>query len=248
MKTNEIVYGNSMYFTISNSNLKTNEIIKFNTVFSIADLSLISQYKMILPKEFYGKEINYNFKDEINKLYTALKNKNKIRIWCSYQDADSYILLTYICNIVKNTDCNLYVTYSDDYNNVESPAMLREKELEKLAEYEHKLTNLEILKLSEIWENILNTKSDMRIIENKELKLVSYNYFDNIILNKLNKLGTVLESKLAIELLKEYHLEDSIFTFLIDRLIKNKKIDIIEKSNNNRAFDNIIAINKNYKI
>ena len=65
--TTEIIFGNSTNYTMSRSKLGKNEIIKFNTTFSIADLSHINQFKIILPKEIYKEEIVYDFSAEMNK-------------------------------------------------------------------------------------------------------------------------------------------------------------------------------------
>lgn len=182
----------------------------------------------------------------MKQLTNSIKNKNKIRIWCSRKDSDSYILLPYICNFVKNMQCNLFVIYSDDYDEkFLSPAILKEEELESITALEHKLSNDDIIKFSKIWDNIKSQKADIRIMYNNELKLVSYDYFDNIIIDKLKMLGTVKESKLVSKLFFEYHLCDLIFVYLINRLIKEKRVIIVKKNSDTREFDNIISVSEN---
>ena len=73
----EIIYGDSTNYTMSRSQLGKNEIIKFNTTFSIADLSHINQFKIILPKDIYKEEIVYDFSEEINKLNSSIKKKKQ---------------------------------------------------------------------------------------------------------------------------------------------------------------------------
>lgn len=227
----EIIFGDSLFYTMSKSKLAENEIIKFNTVFSIADLSLINQFKIILPIDIYKEKIIYDFSEEINKLNVSIEKKNKIRIWCSHQDSDLYILLAYISNYVKDKECNLYVIYSDEQNEeIFSPSILREYELEKSEEIEHKLTKDEIVELSNIWNTIYTNKSDMRIMKNKEINLVSYDYFNDILLNKLKELGEVRISKLVGCVMPNYHISDTIFLYLVERLIKSNKIIICENT------------------
>ena len=235
----EIIFGDSTNYTMSRSQFGKNEIIKFNTVFSIADLSCINQYKIILPKDIYKEEIIYDFSEEMNKLDNSIKKKNKIRVWCSHQDSDSYILLTYISNYIRGKDCSLYVIYSDEQNKeFLSPAMLREHELEKLTEKEHKLTNEEMIELSNLWNKIKTQKSNMRIMEHGNVKLVSYDYFNNFILNELNKLWKVKIVELVGYIMSNLYLIDVIILYLIERLIKLNKIEIIKDEN--RLWDCII--------
>ena len=76
--------------------------------------------------------------------------------------------MLYICNILKNIECDLYVTYSDEYDNTEnyiSPSVMDSKELEKLANLEHKISKDDKFKYSNIWEELVNNNSEMRILE-----------------------------------------------------------------------------------
>lgn len=242
-QTTEIIFGNSIYVTMLNSKLKENEIILFNTIFSVGDLTDIDNFKIYVPKEIIELMQVYDFSKQINILNNAIKNNNKIRVWCSRKDSDSYILLTFICNYLKNIKCNLYVVYSDDYDNsCMSPAQLREEELEKASYYEQKLTNNDILELSKVWYYIKNNNVDIRIMENNKVKLVSYDYFDDIIINKLKELGEIKQVVLVANLLSNFHLIDLIFVYLINRLIKDNKIVIIKKSVDNNEYNNIISI------
>lgn len=237
----EIIFGDSTYHTLSNSQLGKNEIIKFNTVFSIANLSNIDQFKIILPKDIYKEEIVYDFSEEMNKLDSSIKIKNKIRVWCSYQDVNSYILLAYISNYIKGKDCSLYVIYSDEQNKeFVSPAVLSEYEFEELIEKEHKLTIDEIIELSNIWNKIKTQKSDMRIMESGNVKLVSYDYFNDLILNKLYEFGGVKCVELVGHIMSNLKLSDMIILYLVERLIKLNKIVIIK--NDNKLWNYIIKI------
>jgi len=121
-----------------------------------------------------------------------------------------------------------------------SPACLKEEELENSACYEKKLNNENILELSNEWNYIKNNRADIRIMENNKVKLVSYNYFDDIIVNKLKELGAVKQVTLVAHLLSDYHLIYLIFVYLINRLIKNNKIIIVEKDLDDNDFRNMI--------
>lgn len=230
MKTIEIIYGDSLNHTMRKSKLSENEIIKLDTPFSIADLSKIDEYKIILPKEIYDENIILDFSEEIDKINKLTTSNNILRVWTSHQDADSYILLSYIANYIKNLKSDLYVIYSDEFNReIKSPSMMRESELERISEFTHKLSKEEIEELSLLWNKIVTTKADMRINENDEIKLVSYDYFDNLLIEKLKIAKEEKIISLAADMLSNYHLTDTIFVFLIERLINKNKIIITKK-------------------
>ncbi len=244
MKTLEIVFGNSCYMTMKNSSLRSNNILLCNLLLNVGDLSTIYQYRINIPDELCNENGNYFFENEIAIINEVIKRKDKIRIWTSHYNVYSYLIMLYICNIVKNIDYELYVTYSDEYNNDKnciSPSMMNSKELENLSKLEHKLSKNDILKFSDVWEELVKNNSEMRVLENGIVKSVSINYYDSIILDKLKLLGTVKVSKLVAMLIQEIYLMDILYVYLIKKLIKNGKIKIV-KINNDRFFDNVIEL------
>ena len=89
---------------------------------------------------------------------------------------------------------------------------------------------------------IKTQKSDMRIMENQKVKLVSYDYFNDILLNKLTELGEVKISVLAGHIMSNLHIADTVILYLVERLINLNKITVIE--NDDRLWNCIIKINK----
>ena len=244
MKTLEIVFGNSCYMTMKNSSLRSNNILLCNLLLNVGDLSKIEEYKIDLPDELCNEIGNYSFEKEILIIKEAITRKDKIRIWTSHYNVYSYLIMLYICNVLKNIECDLYVTYSDEYDNTEnyiSPSMMNSKELENLANLEHKLSKDDIFKFSSIWEELVNNNSEMRILENGIVKSVSINYYDNMILDKLKSLGSVKVSKLVAMLMQEIYLIDILYVYFINNLIKNDKIKVV-KIDNDRFFDNVIEL------
>ena len=226
----EIIYGDSAFYSINKSNLNKNNIIKFDTVFSIADLSNIENYEIYLPKKIYLEDVIYSFKPEMNKLDNSIENNHKIRIWCSHKEINSYLLFLFICNYLKNKDCEICVVYSEEYKEeCYSPSCMTSEELEKLSELEHSLTNKDIIIFSNEWLKVKEINSEMRIIENGKVKSVSYDYYDKVILEKLKNLGQVKESNLIGSLMADYNIGETIFVYLVNRLIRINKIEIVEK-------------------
>ncbi len=243
MEKVNIIFGASTFVTMKDSKLLNNNIIEFDTVFSVADLSNLDNYELALPKDIYKENIYYSFNNEIKKLNEAINNNKEIRIWTSHFDINSYSLFLYLCDCLKDKDCNLYVVFSDEYDeNCYSPACMRENELEELTKLEHKLSKDQIRKHSNEWQIIKNNKSDMRILENKNVKLVSFDYYNEEILNLLKELGEVKIVRLVGLFMNNHYLQDLVVSYFVDRLINEEKIKVIKYGE--RFFENVVAINK----
>lgn len=243
MEKVNIIFGASTFVTMKDSKLLNNNIIEFDTVFSVADLSNLDNYELALPKDIYKENIYYSFNNEIKKLNEAINNNKEIRIWTSHFDINSYSLFLYLCDCLKDKDCNLYVVFSDEYDeNCYSPACMRENELEELTKLEHKLSKDQIRKHSNEWQIIKNKKSDMRILENKKVKLVSFDYYNEEILNLIKELGEVKIVRLVGLFMDNHYLQDLVVSYFVDRLINEEKIKVIKYGE--RFFENVVAINK----
>lgn len=225
------------------SNLKSHDILLFNLLLNVGDLSNIKNNKINIPKPLCNEKKNYYFKKELLIINKAIDDNKKIRIWTSHYNIYSYLIMLLVCYVIYKRNYTLYVTYSDEYSkDCVSPSMMKSLELEKLATLEHKLTKKEIINFSNMWENIIKNNAEMRILENNVVKSVSINYYDSMILNKLKTLGQIKVSKLVGLLINEVYLTDSLYTYFIKRLIKENKIKII-KQKKKIFFDNIIEIN-----
>lgn len=242
METLEIVFGHSCYYTMKKSNLNNNILI-FNAIFNVGDLSNIKNYKIKIPDELYFEEKNVNFKNEYNIIVDNIKSKNKIRVWTGRKDIYSYLIMLYVCSIIKKYNYELYVLYCDEYNkDYPSPRVMDEKELESLTRLEHKLTNKEIEENVKTWNELVNKNSDLRIINNDGVKSVSFDFYDDYILKELKSIGKIKISKLVGIIMQDIYLIDNMIIYLINRLIKSKKIKIT-LVNNNKYSENLIEIN-----
>lgn len=242
-KITNLINGHSLDLTMNESKI-LNNIIEFNSSFSVADLTNIEKNEVILPKEIYRQMYKYNFFEKIEQLDRAINNNEKIRIWTSHFDVDSYLLFLYLCDYLKDKDCNLFVLYSDDYNEYcYSPSCMDCEELENLSKLEHKLTNEEIREFSKIWQYIKSKKGDMRILEDKKIKLVSFDYYNEILLNILKEQGEITICRLTALFMMEHHISEMIVCYLIKRLINQNKIRIT-KISDERYFLNKVELVK----
>lgn len=245
MKTLEIVFGNSCYLTMMKSKLNVNDILMINILLNVGDISNINNYKINIPKELCLDNKNNNVKEEVAIIIDNIKQKNKIRIWTSKKEVYSYLIMLFVSNIIKEYNYELYVVYSDDYNKkCASPSSLREDELEELSNYEQKLSEKEIEDNAKLWKKLVEENSEFRVLENGKVKSVSIDYYDNIILDNLRIMGKVKMVKLVAKIMREFELQDILFVYFIERLIKKDKIKIYH-DNSIRYFENQIEIKQN---
>lgn len=227
----EVILSGAPSLSLRNSAFKENEIIDFRVSLSIGNLSNIDNYIVELPKNIYHEKIVCNLNNEISKLISFVDSDYKIRIWSSHIVPDSYLLLLFVCSCLKNKIDNIIVLYSDEYNEeCYSPGTMTSDELEKLSALEHILSKKEICELSDKWNMIKKENSNLRIVQNENVKSVNYDYFDNEIINMIDKLKSTKIIDLTYELSKKYYISDSVFVFLISRLIDLGRIKVI-KSN-----------------
>ncbi len=236
----EIVHGHSLFHTMKKSALNQHKIILLNTRFSIADLNFLDHFKVILSKEIYSEDNEYTFLDEI----LEIKKSKDIRIWCSKQEADSYLLLMYLCYLLQYDDYHLHVVFSDDCRkDWNSPSILKEEELLEIEKYTHLLTSSEIKEYAQSFEQVKNTKGLMWIMEDGQLKAVDYHYFDSILLEMLAEMKTVKTSALVAKFMRSHVMSDLVITYFILHLIEDGKIKVVTQEENVRLFDCLIEIN-----
>ena len=241
MDTLDIVFGNSCYSTLKNSQLNNN-ILMFNVKFNVGDLSNIENFIIKIPEKLYFERSDVYFKEEYDTIINNIINKNKIRIWTGRKDIYSYLIMLYISSVVKKYEYDLYVLYCDEYDeNYPSPSVMNEEELRLLSKLEHKLSVKEINDNAKIWNDLISKNTDLRVIDNNDIKSVSFDFYDNFILDNLKIMGKVKISSLVGKLMQQVYLHDNMWVYLIERLIEKHKIKINIDSSI-RYFDNYVVI------
>lgn len=239
MDTLDVVFGNSCYSTLKNSQLNNN-ILMFNVKFNVGNLSNIENFNIKIPEKLYFERNDVYFKEEYDTIIKNIINKNKIRIWTGRKDIYSYLIMLYISNVVKKYDYDLYVLYCDEYDeNYPSPSVMNEEELRLLSKLEHKLSVKEINDNAKIWNDLISKNTDLRVIDNNDIKSVSFDFYDNFILDNLKIMGRVKISSLVGKLMQQVYLHDNMWVYLIERLIEEHKIKINIDSSI-RYFDNYV--------
>lgn len=234
----DILFGSSATYTFKKSNIN-NLVIELDILFSVADLSNIDNFKVTYPHNLFE---DYDFSNEMNKLNDIVKD-NQVRIWCSKHDSDSYIMMCYLCDYLKDKTSNIYLVYSEDYNkNYNTPAIISENEFVSAIELAHKLTNKEILSLADNYNSIKDSKNKLRLMKNGNIIIEDYDYFDDIITDILKDKKMRISSIVA-KLLSNYdHMSDIIYCYIVQRLIEENVIEIVEE--NERFFNNVVSLKK----
>lgn len=193
-----------------------------------------------IRKLYNDDTYDYNF--SIKELLNNINNTTKIRIWSSKGNDDAYLLLLYLCSLLKSISSNISVIYTTDYNkDVLSINALHYKEINSIVKYEKKLTLNDINKYANEWEKLVEVNSDLRVLENGTIKNKNYSDYDSIILDILSKMGQCTLANLVGNLMANFVINDAgsvVYQYLIDRLIDQNKIKVIQKGN--RHFTDII--------
>lgn len=186
----------------------------------------------------------YNYNDSINELLNNLTN-SKSRIWSSKGSDDDYLLLLYLCNLLKDKSKNISVIYTTDYNrHTLSINALHYKEIESILNYEKQLTLDDINKYSNKWDKLVEANSDLRVLENEIIKNKNYSDYDKLILDELSKIEPCTLINLITNLMANFVINNTsstVYQYLIDKLIFQNKIEVIEKRK--RHLDDIIKKN-----
>ncbi len=223
----EIVYGEAAGGAIKTTSFKNNKILTIGFPFNIGKLD--NTRKEFL-KEYF--KFDYRHIEELKRkkrlLDYYLKKAKTIRIWSSHKDDKEYLLLLYLCNYIDD-DREIYVTFADTENYI-SICYLNGEQIEKIAKKEHKLTKKEKEYYKKEWRRLIKENGEIRFIENNKIKSVSFSYFDNAILEILKKLKDSSLVSFIGDLLGNNFLNnvgDLDYIYLINRLIKENKIEVI---------------------
>lgn len=222
-----------------------NKITNYKIICLGLDLVIgdIKNNRVSFLKALHGNNF-YNYDDSINELLENLPS-SKIRIWSSKGNDNDYLLLLYLCDLLKDKNHNLTVVYTTDYDkNVLSINCLHHKEIKSVLVHEKYLTLDDINRYSNDWKKLVEVNSELRILENGIIKNKNYSDYDDQILKKLGDLEPCTLVNLIGNLMSSFIINDvgsTVYQYLIDRLISLNKIKIVERGENH--FKDIISNN-----
>ncbi len=208
---------------------------------SFGDLKSLDNYdrsclrKLYPHDDYFPFEDGFIFQKEIEELRKYVSKAKKIRVWSSQIAADEFLLLLYICYLFPNK--NISAVFADEYNPYcWSIGCMTFNEVNELSKKEHLLTMEEKELYINEWNRMVKENSTLRYIKNKEIKSVPINYFDKDILSYLGKQKMkfiTLVGKLMGNAVIDND-SDSIYSYLINRLIEQGKIEVVRIDKNDQ--------------
>lgn len=192
------------------------------------------------PEEFF------NCIDTLNKISNNINDDTKIRIWSSKEDDDDYMMLLFLCNFLKDKTDKISVIFTSDYSEYAWDLISIDiKDIEYLFKYEKLLSKDEIQSYANQWNDLVKINSEVRTLENGEVKCKKYSdYYDdilNIIKAKLPcKRAEIIATCMLNRAMK--NAGDVVYNFMIEQLLDSNKLKIVQKDEN--SFKDIIDINK----
>lgn len=222
-KTTELFMAHKNEF--KKSSLKDNDLIEFRIPFNYADLSDINKGEIVLK----NTNERISIKESLDLLDLAIENNNTIRIWTSHVDPDFYMLLLFICSYINGKVDNIEVIYSDEYNKkcINTGAMTSD-ELDKLSLLSHTIDKEQIDNYAREWDSLNKDGSKLHIIENDKLIDVDYECIYKQIIDLIQKNKSIIIVEIILYFVRKYKIDSE---YLIQNLIKEKRVRIIKKDN-----------------
>lgn len=239
-----IYFGKVMKFT---DNLSTGSIYKLDQNIKQRALWMEELYEKTGIKEEYYIGTNENIHNEIKNIYIdelEIPKNFKIVIWHG-NNVMEQTSLRYIINRFKEyefyeVDVSKYIThvYDNQEYKVRCVAECRPQELELVLE---KISPIDDDKKSELisqWNNLQESKSTLRILQNGKIVSVGEDYYDNEILRFLSKefknaprvIGNVLGTSHQI-------VSDTFIDYRLRNLIELDKVEYKGKLKTMRDFE-----------
>lgn len=236
----EIVSSDSAMGALKNVGLK-NIRVCLPLLLSFGDLADLDRYSRVSLKELYKIdeyvpfENGFDFKKEIELLKENVKDAKLIRVWSSHLNCDEYCLLLYICSLFP--DKTISVVFAEELNwYCKTVGMTSPKEIEELIKREHILKKNDIDDYIDKWKKIKDENTALRHIVNGEVVGVTIDYFDEVILEYLHNCGEIKLNVFIGQLMGNSVIGDSgdsLYRYLINRLIDNNRISLRVENNIN---------------
>ena len=211
------------------NNIKDYIIFPLGMSLSIGD---IKNNRIDFLRRFY-QDNNYDYTELLNEISNNITNDTIIRIWSSKNNDDEYMLLLFLCNFLKDKTNKINVVFANHYNEfLCSINALDYRKVNDVLKYEKTLYKGEIIAYAKEWNDLVEINSELRKLENGEVKNKKYSDYYDIILNILKERAPCKISILIAECMGKEILNDAsdlVYLTLIDQLIDLNKIKIIKQ-------------------
>ena len=203
------------------------DIITASLLFSIGKIKGI---KNEVERSVCG--INIPSSQELKSLKEKSKNYKSIRIWYSSIDSEDVSTLYFVINYLSDIE-NIYICDT-------KPSLFAysTQEINALKDKTKKLTKEEIENYKKLWDKLEEENGDLRLLNNSHLESKSYEYLDNKIIENLKQYESVRYGSFIFECMKLFNLKfDLLFKERIDKMIEDKKIEVLSQENGSTKSD-----------
>ncbi len=190
----------------------------------------------------------HNQRKDMEKLLSAVINGIPIRIWKSntpYSTCGFY----FICNILRNIDCEINVVSLPEYKQVSENEIvtygdwgqIQSGKFYQFLTLERQLSQSEKLMFSNRWCDLVRENAPLRAVVNGKLISVPEDYYDYIITKNIPE-DDFLMARLIGKIMGNYDLgvSDSWYALRIDKMIEEKKLIIVENKDISHPYGKIL--------
>lgn len=213
------------------------EFICMNLFLAYGD---ISNLKSVNSRDVLGETVE--IKKQITDLLNAVKRHKEVRIWTSTATTDDYLNMMFVSDLLRFENLDLDIRIIDSVNvpvcdkYPDTPAWelacLEVNSIQKLLTFEEKMKQDRASQLALDWNDIVSKNSSLRICKNGAIESVEDDYFDQIILDVVKKLGAVEKAEIIGTVMAtcnhdDGNLSDWFFADRLEKLIKAGEINNI---------------------
>lgn len=196
----------------------------------------------------YIQEDYIDIKNQIESFLKLIDQDVLVRIWSSKKNANDYLLVYYMCNLLRNMKIPISVIYTTDYNEyVLHIAQMKKEEFLCFFDYQKRLSKEEVNKFAMKWDKLVEENGELRVCVGGTIVSKNYRDYDEIILSMLHKIqledGICTKSKLVGRFMAQEIISDMSVRmgyFLINRLIQNGKIKVVKRDA--KEFHDVISL------
>jgi len=237
----------------------SHDVVNIGFSFDIGDISgsIDGNERQNVYRKVWGRfdfdskeqeEFFQNQRKDVEKLLSTAKDGIPIRIWksdASYSTCGFY----FVCNILRNIDCNISVVSLPKYNPISENEIVEyshwgEVGAGKFYQFlplEKQITQIEKRIVSDYWRDLMVENAPLRAIINGKLTSVPENFYDFIITKNL-PYNDFIMARFIGKLLGEYSLgiSDSWYALRIDKMIEENKLIVVENNDPSHPYGKVL--------
>ncbi len=196
-----------------------------------------------------------NQREDLEKLLSAVREGTPVRIWKSnapYSICGFY----YICNMLKNMDCEISVVSLPEYKIISEDEIvtysswgeIRPGQLYTFLPLEKPLSRNEKHLFANRWCELVAENAPLRAVVNGKLISAPETFYDHIIIEKIPD-DTFLIARLIADIMGKYQLgvSDRWYALRIDKMIESEKLIVIENRDQSHSYERFLKKVSTYK-